>query len=244
MRPVLPTSKPSRSHDNPSLNWCPQRCIVAIMRNAPSELSRTTSSPSLRVWNSPSPHTFGTYSFFRQSSLTTYFDSQPSTLGSRPGSSSMGPLTLTRLRLLRWAAVCSSMPSPSLANHGISVQKTASTLDRHSTRIAVSNWSRATPRAKSSPTQSSFVMPNAPYLLPHLTTKSSTVFKLCPVPSLMHRPLHPCPRLRPSPIYVIYLSHGVCLVCLHQARAASCPPDVQGCPSRSLQGWPHPLPPW
>ena len=155
----------------------------------------------------------------------------------------MGPLTLTRLRLLRWVVVCSSMPSPSPADHGISVQRTASTLGRHSTRIAVSNWSRATPRAQSSPTHSSFVMPTAPYLLPHLTTKSSTAFKLCPVPSLMHRPLHPFPRSRPSPIYVIYSSRGNLLVRLHQARAASCPPDVQGCPSRSLQGWPHPLPP-
>jgi hypothetical protein len=155
----------------------------------------------------------------------------------------MGPLTLTRLRLLRWAVVCSSMPSPSPADHGISVQRTASTLDWHLTCIAVSNWSRATPRATSSPTQSSFVMPTTPYLLPRPTTKSSTVFKLCPVPSLMHCPLHPCPRLRPLPIYVIYSSHGIFLVCLHQARATSCPPDIQGCPSRSLQGWPHPLPP-
>jgi hypothetical protein len=88
-----------------------------------------------------------------------------------------------------------------------------------------------------------FVMPTAPYLLPCLTTKSSMAFKLCPVPSLMHRPLHLFPRSRPLPIYVIYLSHGILLVRLHQARAASCPPDVQGCPSRSLQGWPHPLTP-
>jgi hypothetical protein len=243
MRPVLPTSKPSRSHDNPSFNWCPQRCIVAIVRNAPSELSKTTSSPSLRVWTSPSPHNFGTYSFLRQRSLSTYFDSQPSTLGSWPGSSSMGLLTLTRLRLLQWVVVCSSMPSPSPTNHGISVQRTASTLDWLLTRIAVSHWSRATPRAKSSPTQSSFVMSTAQYLLPHPTTKSSMAFKLCPVPSLMHCPLHPFPRSRPLPIYVIHSSHGVLLVRLHQARAASCPLDVQGCPSRSLQGWPHPLPP-
>jgi hypothetical protein len=27
------------------------------------------------------------------------------------------------------------------------------------------------------------------------------------------------------------------------ASAPSCPPDIQGCPSRCLQGWPHPLPP-
>jgi hypothetical protein len=155
----------------------------------------------------------------------------------------MGPLTLTRLRLLQWVAVCSSMPSQSPANHGISVQRMASTLGRHSTRIAVSNWSRATPRAKSSPTQSSFVMPTAPYLLPCPTTKSSTAFKLCPVPSLMHRPQHPFPKSRPSPIYGIYSSHGIFLVRLHQARAASWPLDVQGCPSRSLQGWPHPLHP-
>jgi hypothetical protein len=155
----------------------------------------------------------------------------------------MGPLTLTRLRLLRWVVVCSSMPSPSPADHGISLQRTASTLGRHLTRIAVSNWSRATPRAKSSPTQSSFVMPTTPYLLPRPTTKSSTAFKLCPVPSLMNRPLHPFPRLRPSPIYVIYSSRGVFLVRLHQARAASCPSEIQGCPSRSLQEWPHPLPP-
>jgi hypothetical protein len=40
----------------------------------------------------PPPHTFGTYSFLRQSSLSTYFDSPPSTRGSRPGSSSMDPL--------------------------------------------------------------------------------------------------------------------------------------------------------
>jgi hypothetical protein len=155
----------------------------------------------------------------------------------------MGPLTLTRLRLLRWVVVCSSMPSLSPADHGISVQRTASTLDRHSTPIAISNWSRATPRAKSSPTQSSFAMPTTPYLLPRPTTKSSMAFKLCPVPSLMHRPLHPFPRSRPLPIYLIYSSRGILLVRLHQARAASCPLDVQGCPSRSLQGWPHPLPP-
>jgi hypothetical protein len=155
----------------------------------------------------------------------------------------MGPLTLTRLRLLWWVVVCSSMPSPSPADHRISVQKMASTLGRHLTRTAVSNWSRVTPKAKSSLTQSSFVMPTAPYLLPCPTSKSSTVFKLCPVPSLMHCPLHPFPNSKPSPIYVIYLSRGVCLVRLHQARATSCPPDVQGCPSRSLQGWPHPASP-
>jgi hypothetical protein len=206
-------------------------------------LSRTTSSPSLRVWTSPSPHTFGTYSFLRQRSLSTYFDSRPSTLGSQPGSSSMGLLTLTRLRLLRWVVMCSSMPSPSPTDHGISVRWMASTLDRHSTCIAVSHWSRATPRTKSSPTQSSFVMPTAPYLFPCLTTKSSMAFKFCPVPSLMHRSLHPFPRLRPLPIYVVYSSRCVLSVRLHQARAASCPPDIQGCPSRSLQGWPHPLPP-
>ncbi len=154
-----------------------------------------------------------------------------------------GPFDFNKTPLLRWAVVCSSMPSLSPADHGISVRSTASTLHRHLTRIAVLNWSRATPRAKSCPTQSSFIMPTAPYLLPHLTTKSSTAFKLCLVPSRMHRPLHPCPRSRPLPIYVIYSSHGVFLVRLHQARAASCPPDVQGCPSRSLQGWPHPLPP-
>jgi hypothetical protein len=122
-------------------------------------------------------------------------------------------------------------------------ERTASTLGWHLTHIAVSNWSRATPRAKSSPTQSCFVMPNAPYLLPCPTTKSSTAFKLCLVPSLMHRPLHPFPRSRPSPIYVIYSSCGIFLVRLHQARAASCPPDIQGCPFRSLQGGPQPLPP-
>jgi hypothetical protein len=152
----------------------------------------------------------------------------------------MGPLTLTRLRLLRWVVVCSSMPSPSPADHGISVQRTASTLDRHLTCITVSNWSRATPRAKSSP---SFVMTTAPYLLPRPTTKSSMAFKLCPVPSLMHCPLHPFPKSRPSSISVIYSSRGILLVRLHQARATSCPPDIQGCPSRTLQGWPHPLPP-
>ena len=156
----------------------------------------------------------------------------------------MGPLTLTRLRLLRWVVVCSSMPSPSPADHGISVRRMASTLDRHSTRIAVSNWSRATPRAKSSLTQSSFVMPTAPYLLPRPTTKSFMALKLCPVPSLMHHPLHPFPKSRPLPIFVIYSSCGILLVRLHQARAASCPPYIQGCPSRSLQGWPHFLPPW
>jgi hypothetical protein len=155
----------------------------------------------------------------------------------------MGPLTLTRLHLLRWVVVCSSMPSPSPADHGTSVQRTASTLGWHSTHNAVSNWSRVTPRAKSSLTQSSFVMPTAPYLLPRPTTKSFTAFKLCLVPSLMHRPLHQFPRSRPLPIYVIYSSRGVFLVRLHQARAASCPLDVQGCPSRSLQGWPHPFPP-
>ncbi len=156
----------------------------------------------------------------------------------------MGPLTSTRLRLLWWVVMCSSMPIPSPSDHGISVRRTTSTLGQHSTCIAVSNWSRTTPRAKSSPTQSSFVMPNAPYLLPRPTTKSSTAFKLCPGPSLMHHPLHPFPKLRPSPIYMIYSSCGVFLVRLHQARAASCPPDVQGYPSRSLQRWPHPLPPW
>jgi hypothetical protein len=30
----------------------------------------------------------------------------------------------------------------------------------------------------------------------------------------------------------------------HLIGLPSCPPDVQGCPSRSLQGWPHHLPPW
>ncbi len=195
------------------------------------------------MWTSPSPHIFRTYSFLRQSSLSTYSNSRPANLGSWLWSSSMGPLTLARLHLLRWVVVCSSMPSLSPATHGISAQRTASTLGRHKTRIAVSNWSRATPRAKSSQTQLSFVMPTAPYLLPRPKTKSSMASKLCPVPSLMHRPLHPFLRSMPEPIYVIYLSCGAFLVRLHQARAASCPPNVQGYPSRSLQGWPPLLPP-
>ncbi len=69
------------------------------------------------------------------------------------------------------------------------------------------------------------------------------VSKSCPVPSRMLHHLPPSPRLRPLPIYVISLKRGAVLIHCPPTRPASCPRDVQGCPTWSLQGWPIPCHP-
>jgi hypothetical protein len=130
------------------------------------------------------------------------------------------------------------MPSLSLVARRISVPRKVSTLGRPWIHTGASSLSRVTPRARSSPTRLNSVMPTTPSLLPLQKTRSSMVSKSCPVPSRMLHHLPSSPRLRPLPIYVISLKRGAFLIHRPPTRPASCPWDVQGCPTWSLQGWP------